>query len=314
MGARQRMTKMNDKEIIKFLKDSLVPPKPMEGRHGESDGEIITFSDRIMGMTTDFTLVDYGCGKGRLLYGLSNLDTKLLKHLTYIGIDNRATCRKSTSKSVKELGFRQKVKKIKIMKPEEFALSEEKADFIFMINVLHEIHLLDVPSVIESLHQKLKTPGLLVIHEMEELIHGEKGFVSWSGNDLKELFDDETFDIQIYRYHTKSGARLVNAYLGKKVDKQLDEPLDRCYDLYNFKLTKVNNELAEIKKSGKSSKNSQRYLLRLILKDNLESQLRDYEIQRLWQRVNADWFENDWMCLPFFRCDGKIFEFARCAI
>lgn len=262
-------------DFITFFAQSLESPKPVAGPQGETDGAIITLCEKISSLTSEFTLVDYGCGEGRLIYGLISLDQKLLSMMTYIGVDKDTECLKKTRMNITNTGFDKRVKEYRLMEPDGFFKMSQTVDFILMINVLHEIHLRSLLQVLMELERKLKNEGHLVIHEMRELTEGELGFVAWRSEDLTKLFEKTSFKLYLHPYRTKRGIPLINADLVKTKDEDTD-PLTfehNCLNAFQSKIEWIDQELDKIRKEGEKSK---RYAFLLVLKDNVESQLKDF--------------------------------------
>jgi hypothetical protein len=79
------------------------------------------------------------------------------------------------------------------------------ADYVIMINVLHEIPLLQLGNVLGEGISLLKKPGLLIIHDIEHLVHGERSFVPWSGEEVRTLVAQGGADVKLRKHRTKSG-------------------------------------------------------------------------------------------------------------
>jgi 2-polyprenyl-3-methyl-5-hydroxy-6-metoxy-1,4-benzoquinol methylase len=264
-----------DVDFFEFFGQSLKPSESRPAIEGIGDGAIITLAEKIQGMNADFNLVDYGCGEGRLIYGLTRIDDRVLSHMTYIGVDRNQRYLERAGKIIQDTEFNKKVKKYHLVNPEKFD-SMSNLDFIFLVNVLHEIHLLDLPQVLHNFEKNLNKGGIMVVHEMRELVEGELDFVSWDEIDFREVFKDTSFDISVHPYETRQGIPLINVHLTRRSElvTRLEALVDNCFDMFRGKLQRTNKELQEIKLKGKRSK---RYAYLLVLKDNIEAQIRDYE-------------------------------------
>ena len=153
------------------------------------------------------TIVDYGAGKGRLLQCLHNLAiddnfdvmatkaTDILSKLVYYAYDlPEATESKKCCMHIMDsvLGLRASKKYISHY-PNLAKRVANKADFVFLINVLHEISPLDW---YDCLHNKIepliKENGYLIIAEVDELRNGELssdcGFLVVTENSISKLF------------------------------------------------------------------------------------------------------------------------------
>lgn len=261
-----------EEDFFKFFMESLEHPRSRPAVEGARDGAIITLCEKINGMTSDYTLVDYGCGEGRLVYGLNLIDEKVLSKMSYIGIDKNPDYLESIEKAIKKLGFDEKVKSYNLLSPKQLFERDQLVDFIFLINVLHEIPLIDLAITLKELEWKLRKAGHVLIHEMREFPEGEMGFVSWEPDDFVEAFKETSLKPHIHQYETKSGIPLINVDVVKMTKKKTDylrfaSNLVRAYDK---KVKKIDLQLRDIKKSGVKSK---KYASLLVLRDNIETQL-----------------------------------------
>lgn len=264
-----------ERDFFKIFEESLRHPEPKPPEGGATDGAIITLSEKLMGTTSAFVLVDYGCGQGRLVSGLELLDPKVLSFMTYIGIDKNPEYLTKIRSVISSSGFDRKIQRFELLTPEQFFVSNQRADFVFMINVLHEIALTDLPHVLSQLEKSLREGGHLIIHEMQELAEGELGFVSWKSEDFLEVFKDTNLQIQLHPYKTRTAVSLINVHL-TRIGKEAPELffVDNCFDMFRRKLIRIDQDIGETKKNNKASIE---YAYLLILKDNMETQIRDYE-------------------------------------
>lgn len=267
-----------EEDFFKFFEESLKHPESKRAEEGSRDGAIITLSEKIIGMMSPFVLVDYGCGEGRLITGLMLLDERVLSLLTYIGVDKNTKYLEKIEENIRILEFNKKVKNYKLMTPQEFFALEVKADFVFLINVLHEIPLIDLPHTLYQLESKLRKGGHLVVNEMRELTKGELGFVSWESKDFLEVFGGTSLQPRLHPYETRRGIPLVNVDL-VKVGKEASEAtlVDNCFKMLDLKLERIDRELKKIKNEGTRST---KYAYLLVLKDNIETQKKDYDIKK----------------------------------
>ena len=141
-----------------------------------------------MSETSAFKLIDYGCGKGRLLEGLKTLDDARKKNLTYIGINKEYP--HETEKVAKSYGI-----KAEFYTTEDFEKLDLKVKYLYLINVLHEIPLNELPSRLYHIFKTLEVGGWIYIHDFLELPEGENIFVNWDAEDIVQLFDPTSFEV-----------------------------------------------------------------------------------------------------------------------
>ncbi len=149
------------------------------------------------------TVVDYGVGKGRLLEELvlagGNNFIKGICYYAYDAFDNYANeCREV---------MRQYGVPVEHYHNEKSSLEEivaGRADYVLLVNVLHEIDPEKWEEVFGTINQLLKAGGELVIVEREELMVGEapyqNGFLMITCNGANELFGINSYD---YEQHDK---------------------------------------------------------------------------------------------------------------
>ena len=81
----------------------------------------------------------------------------------------------------------------------------ETSDFIFLINVIHEIEPLELPNVLIALLRQLKVGGLMFIHEMSVLPVGEIGFCCWTAPEIEILLANlPGFETACSSYRTRT--------------------------------------------------------------------------------------------------------------
>jgi SAM-dependent methyltransferase len=164
--------------VSEFFQQCLQAEITVPAPRGSGDIQIGTLTGMFLGSDTPVTLVDFGCGQGRLMTGLLGLDPAILKKMTYIGVDFDTG---AASAYAETTGFHRLCNRILFMHYDQLGEILGTADFVIAINVLHEIPLTDLPQRITEANDLLVPSGILVIHDMERLAYGERGFVTWSG-------------------------------------------------------------------------------------------------------------------------------------
>ncbi len=106
---------------------------------GKGDIQIEQAVGFLLSETSAFKLIDYGCGKGRLLEGLKTLDDARKKNLSYIGVN------KEYPHEAEKVAKNYRIK-AEFYTTEDFEKLDLKAKYLYLINVLHEVPLNELPS------------------------------------------------------------------------------------------------------------------------------------------------------------------------
>lgn len=264
-------------ESYKFLSECLNREKPKRpAEDGSRDNQISQAVQVLLSESEDYTLIDYGVGSGRLIAGLNNLSDKTLQKMTYFGVDiNYPSEAEIYSKSI---GFSNKVKDIKFMTFDVLNDKKIKAKYIFVINVLHEIPLCELPKRLHLLCNSLENNGLIYINDFVELKEGEHNFVTWDYDDYLTIFDKEYFDIigKFERSGKSGNYSLITLPIKKISDSIICGTYfkNKCFDMYDGKKKRVsaNMEKIEIKKEKEDTATKQ-YSYLLELNRNIERQM-----------------------------------------
>ncbi len=178
----------------KFAIECLTSPdvKPGTKRKDEQAGLVI---DKL----TNKIVVDYGAGRGRLISGIQEWLTEKGVKINEVvkefrafdikqenGEDNeyKAECLRAMNEHGLGERYFDDIEKLK---------SESPADYVFMVNVLHEIDPGFWVGLFANIAKLLKDDGFLIIVEQKELTIGEKayknGFIILTEKSAKALFD-----------------------------------------------------------------------------------------------------------------------------
>jgi len=259
-------------EFYEYLKECLQPPESRPADEGKRDSTIITLCKRLNEMNKNYIIVDYGCGKGRLLSGLEILDKKIIPLISYIGVDNNDEYLKVNKKYYESSSLYKNLRNYELMKPQEFFNRDEKVDFIFMINVLHEITDSYLPFVIKKCIDKLNINSGIIIHETIELLEGELGFITWDEVDFKIFFQDTNVDVRTLSFETRV-PRIYVDLIKIHDDCKLCNFITGYHSMLSQKLEKIKRNLIEIERGDKNTK---KYAHNLILKNKITDLLMPY--------------------------------------
>lgn len=195
------------------------------------------------------TVVDYGAGKGRLLEELALAGgNDFIKEIHYYAYD----AYKDYANECKEVMRRYEVSPGNYYN-EEPSLEEavaEKADYVLLVNVLHEIDPKKWEEVFAVVNHLLNEHGELVIVEREELMVGEapyqNGFLMITHNGADALFGTDNYD---YEQHDKK--KYIVKYKVKK--EKLIVTREKVEDCVKAIQKDAFQEIAEIKHGEKIS-------------------------------------------------------------
>ena len=184
---------------------------------GLQDSYIGGFIDRLKSIEKSTTIVDYGCGQGKLFCALTSLPVKALNNISLIGVDEKTRCRYTSRLTAEKYGlFKLLKQEPKILKPKDFNALDIKLDYVFLMHALHEIKLLDLVEIIYSISIKLKKDGRIFILDQRELIEKERSYVLWDDEkDFETLFLDSGLKVYQRFFNTGSDKKLSSIEVKK---------------------------------------------------------------------------------------------------
>lgn len=172
---------------ICFIMECLRKPGVAEGKKKDPQQELITEL-----LSAGEIVVDYGAGKGRLVEQLAMDAPEMAQQINYYaynlpGSEDELRCKEIICEATqKHACYYDNVENLK----KEIG---EKAVWVFLVNVLHEIPPNEWTDVFHNIASLLCKKGKLVIIEREELTVGESphdcGFLMITENAVKEMFD-----------------------------------------------------------------------------------------------------------------------------
>jgi predicted ATPase len=154
-----------------FAAECLKPQPSIEFKSGDKQNKQIAEN-----LSEECIIVDFGAGKGRLLEGIGMDFPELLSQIDYYAYN---IDKKDSEECLKVMRRRKKDKKQYFTSIESLKASLDRkglADFVFMVNVLHEIQPSEWVETFNGVKSLLKTDGHLVVVENEELTYGEKSY------------------------------------------------------------------------------------------------------------------------------------------
>lgn len=242
--------------------------------NGKGDVQIEQAIGFLLKETIPFNLIDYGCGNGRLIEGIRTFDDECKSNLQYIGVNKEFP--HEAQNVAKKYGI-----KHAFYTTDEYERLDIKAKYILLINVLHEIPLIELPRRLYHILKSLEVGGWVFIHEMIELNHGEDNFVSWKAEDIVQIFDSSCFEYKVRPCHvTRSGIPLTTLAVLKRTSTtvSLNDIEIKCHEIYRTLKNKIIVEINDLHKSKVISKANLNRLAYLTINNaNIDRQEREVE-------------------------------------
>ena len=193
-------------------------------------------------------VVDYGAGKGRffeeLCWNGMDTDNDIAKQIQYYAYDRYDTYSLQCKNVMNKYGSTDKnyFNDIEELKKEV----REKAQYVLLVNVLHEIPLEEWTEVFQNIRELLCEHGKLLIVERDELMVGEKnyseGFLMLTSNGAKCLFGANGC---IEKRHPQKNY-IVKYIIDKKEVEVDSEKVCACINaIYGDALEKIRESKAE---------------------------------------------------------------------
>ncbi|MFV8755730.1 hypothetical protein ACNOYE_34700 [Nannocystaceae bacterium ST9] len=153
-------------------------------QQGDLQVEMVASTVQASLVSPGAVLVDYGCGLGRVLAGLSS--APLFQQALYVAVDE------PIGEKVRMLAERVGGT-ASFMGRDEFIRSSIMANVVMVVNTLHHMPFSDMARQLAALVAHLKMPGHLLIHDMGQFSVPEQRNVPWPGEYIEMLFDDPCF-------------------------------------------------------------------------------------------------------------------------
>lgn len=233
----QLMAAPDEYACNKFAAECRRPPDVVSAKGGDPQTELV----RPIFKKND-VVVDFGVGKGRFLEELAFLEEgNIVREICYYAYDRDNT----NAEECKNVMSRYGVPEGHYYNSDSMLMEKVagKADYVLLVNVLHEISPQYWEDVFGSIRDLLKDEGKLIIVEREELTVGEapysNGFLMMTKNGAVELFgindcDYEQHDRKKYIVkYTIEKAKLMVARekVLKCVDKIRQDAFQRIFEI-----------------------------------------------------------------------------------
>ena len=242
---------------------------------GLKDAYFGGFVDKLKSIQEPTTIIDYGCGEGKLLSAMKTLPDSALENISYVGVDLLTRCRYKSRLAAEKYGLGEKFRnEPEFLKPEAFLKKDFLADYAFFMHVLHEIELVCLPDIMYSLSRIIKNGGKIFILDQKELVEKERSFVLWDDKkDFEMLFKDSGFEPYARYFPTGSGKQLSSIEMKKVEDKCFtkEEAGRNCLAAYKAKQERLG------KKRKTSGLSDEEYSEISIQYTNISEQIAEYE-------------------------------------
>jgi len=224
--------------------DNLELPCGKPAKEGSNDPYINTFMSRLRHIKEPTSIVDYGCGQGKLLCALKILPDVVVKNISYFGVDEKTLCRYISRLTCKKYKLDELFRNNpEFLKPKKFYSKDIKLDYAFLMHALHEIKLIDLIEIVYSISTKLKLNGMIFILDQRKLVEEERNYVLWDENDFETLFSNSGFEVYQSFPETKSGNKLslIEAIKIQENCFPKETVKENCLKVYESKKVIVSN-------------------------------------------------------------------------
>ena len=240
---------------------------------GLKDPYIGSFVDRLKSIKEPTSIVDYGCGQGKLLCALTTLQDVAIGNISFYAVDENTRCRYTSRLTAEKYGFFNSFKtEPEFLKPKDFYAKDIRLDCALLMHALHEIKLIDLIEIIYSISVKLKMGGQMFILDQRELIDPERSFVLWDDKkDFEDFFLDSGLEVSQRFFNTGRDKKLSSVEVIKVQDHcfpKKDVAIN-CLHVYELKEKKVSAMLKREISDDEHQKLS-------ILHSNISRQITEY--------------------------------------
>lgn len=137
-----------------------------------------------------FVWLDVGCGRGQVLREIGSVITSVgVGWIEYYGCDAARKYCDEASKQASESGFSAPDIRLKRVEDVREVFGELRADFVTIINVLHELTPASLAVTLVDSFSCLGDDGVLHVHDLRRMTEPELGAVCWDLPDLEEGLD-----------------------------------------------------------------------------------------------------------------------------
>jgi len=146
---------------------------------------------------SDWEWLDLACGRGNLIeHCCESFETDSIK-IHYHGLDKGDRYKNDFELFVEEKNLDKHLAEINFMIADFTSWKKcfletkgfSKYDWISFINVLHEIDPAEISAILLSMIKYCKKDGFLYFSDLEKLVEPEAGAITWTLEEMKEIFD-----------------------------------------------------------------------------------------------------------------------------
>ena len=132
--------------------------------------------------------LDLACGEGQILTSLAQgFDEDVRGKIEYTGFDRMDAYLRSTEKIASSIGlggYKTQVGNLSVLTQ---IFSQERFDFITLINVVHELDPRHLAAVLVDATLRLSSRGALYVYDMELIEPEELGAIAWRAGEFKAI-------------------------------------------------------------------------------------------------------------------------------
>lgn len=176
----------NQDKLRRYFEECLRSTLPIAPIDLISDSQTRQVVDEVFSRFKEPQIIDYGCGRLRLLNAL--LETKPDIPWQYTGVDTELTTFRYPEEVKRCESFATQRNRWRLMSITDLRQSDVAADVCVCMNVVHELPILDLAATIEDFRQHLRKEGLLFMVDTSFLPEGEPLFAPIFSWDLQPLF------------------------------------------------------------------------------------------------------------------------------
>jgi 2-polyprenyl-3-methyl-5-hydroxy-6-metoxy-1,4-benzoquinol methylase len=189
----------NKERIMKFLSGALQSTPPVVPYSLYKDSQTQWLISKIAGSESPLSLLDYGCGNCRLLNAIIS-DSNRFKKLDYYAMDivKPRSIGEDALSNDRHIAW-------EYITSEQLGKYSAHFDYVVLMNVIHEVSIINFARIIEDTRQALKPEGFLLLVDMSLLPEGEPKSLPFHPWEIEYLF----LKSKDYSFYSKSKIPLV---------------------------------------------------------------------------------------------------------
>jgi SAM-dependent methyltransferase len=176
------------RRILQFYQECLQPTAPVADADLIRDSQTRGVLDELLQGKGPLDILDYGCGELRLLNALLSAETE--RRWTYHGADIEDPASRHGELMVRFRALEHLQTRWTVGTLSDACKTRQRFDSVVLMNVLHELPIIDFASIIENVRHMLRPSGRLLLVDTVFLPEGEPRFVPFYPWEIEFLFPD----------------------------------------------------------------------------------------------------------------------------